>query len=227
MDPATTLFYDVDTQCDFLLPGGKLYVPGGARILPQLRELTQIARQQGIAISGSVCRHFPTDAEMQRNGGLYPEHCMDGTEGQKKVEETAPRQPVWIENRDYSEEEFAAGLRQAREVYIEKQDVDIFVGNRSATRAFDAILQGKEDIVVYGVVTEICVDLALAALKDRPVRLHVPVDAIAALSEERGKEMLEKWRGWGVHLTTVAEVREELERKAENVKGNYKLLGTV
>ena len=85
MNPATTLFYDIDTQRDFLLPGGKLYVPGGERIVPRLRELTQIARQQGIALAGSVCRHFPTDAELQPNGGLYPEHCLDGTEGQKNV----------------------------------------------------------------------------------------------------------------------------------------------
>ena len=214
MNPATALFYDVDTQRDFLLPRGKLYVPGGERILPQLRELTQLARQQGIAIAGSVCRHFPIDAELQRNRGLYPDHCMNGSGGQKKVAETAPQRPVWIENRDYAEEEFKALLRQDGEVYIEKQDVNIFVGNRNAARVFDAILEGKDDVVVYGVVTEICVDLALAALKDRPVRLHVPVDGIAALSEERGKEMQEKWRGWGVHLTTVAEVREALKRKA-------------
>jgi nicotinamidase/pyrazinamidase len=214
MNPATTLFYDVDTQRDFLLPGGKLYVPGGERILPQLRELTQAARQKGVAIAGSVCRHFLTDAELQRNGGLYPDHCLTGTDGQKKVEETAPQRPVWIENRDYSEEDCKTLLRQGGEVYIEKQDVDVLVGNRNAARVFAAILQGKDDVVVYGVVTEICVDLALAALKDRPVRLHVPVDAIVALSEERGKEMLEKWRGWGVRLTTVAEVGEELKRTA-------------
>jgi len=95
-------------------------------------------------------------------------------------------------------------------VYIEKQDIDLFAGNRNAAYILDMLLQRKEDVVVYGVVTEVCVDLALAALKDRPVRLHVPVDAIAALSEERGKETLEKWRGWGVHLTTVAEVKAEL-----------------
>src|SRR5262245_17447639 len=212
MNPRTTLFYDVDTQRDFLLPGGKLYVPGGERILPQLRELTQIARQPGIAIAGSVCRHFPTDAELQRNGGLYPDHCMNGSEGQKKVAETVPQRPIWIENRDYSADELKALLRQGGEVYIEKQDVDVFVGNRNAARAFDAVLEGKDDVVVYGVVTEICVDLALTALLDRPVHLHVPVDGIAALSEERGKEMQDKWLQWGVHLTTVAAVREELKR---------------
>src|SRR5262245_42488517 len=156
MNPTTTLFYDVDTQRDFLLPEGKLYVPGGERILPQLRELTQIARQNGIAIAGSVCRHFPTDAELQCNGGLYPDHCMSGSEGQKKVEETAPQQPVWIENQNYSDEEYKALLRQSGEVYIEKQDVDVFIGNRNAARFFAAILEGKNDVVVYGVVTEIC-----------------------------------------------------------------------
>ncbi len=210
MNPATTLFYDIDTQRDFILPGGKLYVPGGERILPQLEELTRIARQKGIAIAGSVDRHFPTDAELQPNGGAYPEHCMDGTVGQEKVESTTPRRPTRIENRDYPEAELQALLRRDGEVYIEKQDIDLFAGNRNAAYVLDTLVRGKEDVVVYGVVTEICVDLALAALKDRPVRLHVPVDAIAALSEERGKETLEKWRRWGVHLTTVAEVKAEL-----------------
>jgi len=135
---------------------------------------------------------------------------MNGTEGQKKVEATAPQRPIWIENRDYTEAELQVLLRQNSEVYIEKQDVDVFVGNRNAAFVFDALLQGKEDVVVYGVVTEICVDLALAALKDRPLRLHVPVDAIAALSEEKGKETMEKWRRWGVHLTSVSEVKAEL-----------------
>jgi nicotinamidase-related amidase len=61
------------------------------------------------------------------------------------------------------------------------------------------------------VVTEVCVDHAITGLKDRPVRLHVPVDAIAALNEEQGQEALTKWRRWGVHLTTVAEVMSALE----------------
>ncbi len=210
MDPAKTLFYDIDTQRDFILPGGKLYVPGAESILPRLEELSNFAYQKGIAIAGSVDRHFPTDSELQPNGGAYPEHCMDGTEGQKKVAATAPQHPIWIENRDYAEAELQALLRSDGEIYIEKQDIDVFVGNRNAAYVLDTLVQGKEDVVVYGVVTEICVDLALAALKDRPVRLHVPVDAIAALSEEKGKETVEKWRRWGIHLTTVAEVKAKL-----------------
>ncbi len=57
MNPATTLFYDIDTQRDFILPGGKLYVPGGERILPQLEELTRVLPEQAVRLSSEVHRH--------------------------------------------------------------------------------------------------------------------------------------------------------------------------
>jgi nicotinamidase/pyrazinamidase len=212
MNPKTTLFYDVDTQQDFLLPDGKLYVAGAERILPQLERLTSFARQMGISLAGSVDCHIPTDAEFAANGGEYPEHCMKGTTGQKKVEATAPRQPLWVENRVYTNTEFDALLRHEGEVYIEKQRFDVFTGNQNTERVFEVLLRGKNDVVVYGVVTEVCVDQAITGLKDRSVRLHVPVDAIAALNAEKGKATLAKWRNWGVRLTTVAEVVKELSR---------------
>ncbi len=214
MNPRTTLFYDVDTQRDFMLPGGKLYVPGAERILPQLKQLTAFARQRGISIAGSVDRHFSSDPELQANGGEYPEHCMDGTEGQKKVEATAPLHSCWIEDRMYAETALQDLLRRKGEVYIEKQRFDVFTGNRNATQVFDALLRGKDDVVVYGIVTEVCVDHAITGLRQlqgRPVQLHVPVDAIAALNEERGQATLEKWRRWGVRLTTTAQLLAELE----------------
>ena len=31
---AGTIFWDVDTQVDFMLPTGKLYVPGAEQIVP-------------------------------------------------------------------------------------------------------------------------------------------------------------------------------------------------
>jgi nicotinamidase/pyrazinamidase len=214
MNPKTTLFYDVDTQQDFLLPGGKLYVTGAERILPQLERLTVFVRQMGIALAGSVDCHVPTDAELLANGGEYPEHCMKGTEGQRKVTATIPLRPVWIENRVYGNTELAALLHKEGEVYIEKQRFDVFTGNQNAERVFEILLQGKTDVVVYGVVTEVCVDQAITGLKDRARQIHVPVDAIAALDKKHGEATLSKWRGWGVRLTTVAQVMGELQREA-------------
>jgi nicotinamidase/pyrazinamidase len=207
--PKTTLFYDVDTQRDFMLPEGKLYVPGAERLFPQLERLTACARRSRISMAGSVDRHSPLDSELLANGGEYPEHCLDGTEGQKKVAATMPLHPLWIEDRTYTESALQVLLNQKGEVYLEKRLFDVFAGNRNATTVFNTLLRGKTDVVVYGVVTEVCVDQAIAGLKDRSVQLHVPVDAIAALNEERGQAALEKWRLWGVRLTAVEQIVTE------------------
>ena len=45
------VFWEVDTQADFMLPGGKLYVPGAEKLLPNIRRLTDAARQ-GQGLSG-------------------------------------------------------------------------------------------------------------------------------------------------------------------------------
>ena len=39
------IFWEVDVQADFMLPGGNLYVPGAEKLLPNIRRLTDAARQ--------------------------------------------------------------------------------------------------------------------------------------------------------------------------------------
>ena len=211
MQRATTVFYDGDTQRDFLEPQGALYVPAAAPIIPSLARLTRLARAgtPRIRVIGTVCRHFPGDAELTPNGGLYPPHCMDGTPGQRKVDATAPVAPRWIENRPYGPgalEELVRG----EEVFIEKQDVDPLVGNRNTAAVLPRLLEGVEDVVIYGVVTEICIDRAVRALLGRGPRLHVVRDAIAPLDEAHGRECQERWRAAGVELTTTDAVERVL-----------------
>ena len=56
------IFWDVDTQVDFMLPGGKLYVPGAEKLLPNLKLLTDAARRNEVSLLGRVC----TRAERRR-----------------------------------------------------------------------------------------------------------------------------------------------------------------
>jgi len=44
------IFWDVDTQVDFMEPEGKLYVPGAETIIPNLQALTASAAEHGILV---------------------------------------------------------------------------------------------------------------------------------------------------------------------------------
>src|SRR5512137_1459018 len=88
-------FMDVDTQRDFMLPDGALYVPGAERIIPRLRRLFDFARKHGITIVSSADAHTPKDPEFEQ----FPPHCVQGTAGQRKIDETLLPRPVTIENR--------------------------------------------------------------------------------------------------------------------------------
>jgi nicotinamidase/pyrazinamidase len=88
------IFYDVDTQNDFMNNNGALYVPGTEEIKPNLSKLTKYAIANHVPVLGSVDRHFGTEEyrererELKRWGGPFPDHCMANTEGELKIPET-------------------------------------------------------------------------------------------------------------------------------------------
>jgi nicotinamidase/pyrazinamidase len=71
-----TVFFDIDTQIDFVYPAGSLYVPGAEQILPVIGELN---RRAPLVIS-TMDAHSEDDPEFQ----VYPHHCVVGTTGQRK-----------------------------------------------------------------------------------------------------------------------------------------------
>src|SRR6266403_896448 len=80
----TAIFWDVDTQVDFMLPGGKLYVPGAEKLIPNLKQLTDAAREGRVFIIGDACTHTLDDPEFER----FPPHCVRGTPGAEIIPET-------------------------------------------------------------------------------------------------------------------------------------------
>jgi len=75
-----TVFFDVDTQLDFVSPGGALYVPGGERVIPIVGALN---RRASVLVS-TVDAHTENDVEFK----VWKPHCVVGCLGQRKPVET-------------------------------------------------------------------------------------------------------------------------------------------
>ena len=140
-----TLYFDVDTQLDFLYPAGALYVPGAERIVPTIARLNRYAAAHGIPVVSTTDAHSEDDVEFAQ----WPPHCVAGTIGQHKAEATLLEGRVVVPNR-----ECELALEGARQIVVEKQHVDVFTARR-LSRIVEWLAADR--FVVYGVVTEICV----------------------------------------------------------------------
>jgi nicotinamidase/pyrazinamidase len=196
-----TILWDEDTQVDFMLPGGKLYAPGAERIVPQLRKLTQHARDSHILVVASVDAHQPADAEFSQ----WPPHCVMGTPGQQKIPETRMARTFVLPN---APAELPQDLSRFEQILVEKQAVDVFTNPN-----VEALLSrlGKPEVTLYGVVTEVCVHIAAMGLLDRGYRIRVVTDAIWPFQPEAGDRSLAEWKRRGAQFVTADEVLQRQE----------------
>ncbi len=197
------IFWNVDTQFDFMSPNGALYVQGAIDIIPNLKALTEYARGHEIRVIGSVDAHAEKDSEMQANGGPFPFHCMVDTPGQKHIPETEPKRPLFVQNREYSDLEIEKILAHEGEIFFEKQHYDVFT-NPNAGNMLERICERKA--VVYGVATDYCVKAAALGLRKRKFDVYLMRDAIKPVTCEDETSALKEMREVGVRLLPTAEV---------------------
>src|SRR5258708_19810771 len=88
------VFWEVDVQADFMLPGGKLYVPGAEKLLPNIHRLTDAARQGHVFLVSHGCYHTPDDPEFT----TFPPHCVKGTPGARLVPEALTQRVATVPN---------------------------------------------------------------------------------------------------------------------------------
>jgi nicotinamidase/pyrazinamidase len=205
---AGTIFWDVDTQVDFMVPEGKLYVPDSVSIVANLERLTRHARENGIPRVASVDDHTLQDPEISDAPDFretFPPHCLRGTEGQKKIAATAMRAPVVVANRPEDESGLRARLRGHRgEILIEKSRFDVFTNPNTVT-VVDAL--APETIVVYGVAQDVCDAHAIRGFLDRGgSRVVFVEDAARPIDAARGRELVLEWKRRGVVVARTDDV---------------------
>jgi len=211
------IFWDEDTQHDFMDPDGTLYVPGAETIIPNLERLTRCARTHDVPIVAIMCDHTEGDAEISARPDFhttFPPHCMRGTRGQDRIEATAPRHPLFVENRWYPSAELEKMVRTHRsEIVIKKQLLDPF--SNPATAPILELLD-PQLIVVYGVATDFCVNQAIIGLTDRKRRVWWVQDASRPIDAAGAQRCEAEWRRRGVRFVDTADVVDAVEsRKLE------------
>ncbi len=164
------VFVDIDTQRDFMDPGGALYVTRATEIVPNLAKLTTTAASHGIPILASACSHQPDDPELQ----VFSPHCMAGTPGQSRIPATSHPGSVVLPVGTHLHGERPPHLT------LEKNDLDMF-SRADSDEILDRYNQGRPLFVVYGVATDYCVKKAVDGLLLRQCRVAIVVDAIRAI----------------------------------------------
>lgn len=202
MRSENTILWCVDAQKDFILPGGKLYVPGAEKLLPNMRRLVDTAREGRVFLVSHGCFHAVDDPEFK----TFPPHCIKGTPGAEFVPEVLATHYVRVPND--TESSLPKDLLQKQQIILEKQTLDIFE-SRHANALFERLNRNAE-FVVFGVVTEYCVGLAARGLLKRGRRVAVVLDAIETLNREAGERTLSELKTSSANLVTTDEVLARL-----------------
>src|SRR5437588_11412199 len=216
-----TFLWEVDTQVDFMLPGGKLYAPGAEKIIPNLYRLVETARQGKILLVSSADAHQPDDPEFRD----WPPHCVKGTAGAELIPEArAARQLIVPNAKDFI---FPADLDTYQQILLEKNTLDVF--DNPNTDALLTRLKGSRQpdadvnstFLVFGVVTEYCVRCAADGLLRRGYGVSIVEDAIQSLDQKKGRKILGGLRSQGARLINTGQALELLDRDVIT-EGNLK-----
>ncbi|MBP1596799.1 MAG: isochorismatase hydrolase [Acidobacteria bacterium] len=187
-------FFDIDTQRDLMLRGGALYVPGAERLIPKLRRLFHFAKTHAITILSSAYAFSAEDM----GSGKKPSHCMRGTEGQRKLDDTLLLHPLVLESGPV-DRSFADLVRRHQQIILEKQDDDVF--SNVSTEKLLRVLPNRA--IVFGVPAESSVRHAALGLRRLGFKTAVIQDAILPLSPREGGAAEAAMRKAGVEFIAL------------------------
>ncbi|MHB8895755.1 MAG: cysteine hydrolase family protein [Candidatus Geothermincolia bacterium] len=142
---------------DFVLPEGKLYVPGIEEIVPNIAALIDEAHEAGAPVIFVDDAHAPDDAEFKQWG----EHAVTGSWGSKVVEALAPSEHDYVLEKTKYTVWYKTGLDN---LLVEKL--------------------GVNHVVITGTVTNICVMVSAIEALMRGFKVTVPRSAVKGLNEK-------------------------------------------
>lgn len=209
-----TIFWDVDTQHDFMDPRGKLYVPGAEHIIDTVSEVRRFALENGFSIIASTDFHSAGNPEISDTPDFkltFPPHCMAGEPGSDRVGFLGGL-PVDYVSTDPMD---AAALRKLIDrdqfhIVLRKESTDVF-SNPNTAELIKLI--EAEAIAVFGVALDICVYHTVHMLDKTRVgetMLYLLKDAVKGLDVRPDAEILDEIEQMGVEITDFSDFKRRL-----------------
>ena len=205
-----TLFWDVDTQYDFIMPDGGLYVEGADLLIPTISEIRAIALDSGCSIAASTDWHSPDNPEISENPDFhltFPAHCLAGSPGAQRVgylgdlpldtSDLEPRNPAELEK---------LAAREQFHIVIRKEAISVF-SNPNTASLVEFAAPGR--IIVFGFTLDFCVRDTLQGLAQFPdVQLVLVQDAAKAVDPDSEGRVLDELQRAGVDMVRFSDLRE-------------------
>jgi len=192
------VFLDVDTQVDFMLPAGALYVPRADTIIPNLKRLMAYATENHIPVLASADAHPRDDPSFAQ----WPPHCVVGTPGQERIPETRLPGEMVIHNQPG---DFKLPADWPDRLAIEIQKTAYSVAENPNFQELMAAL-GPCRFAVFGVATEFCVHDSVMSLRRLGAPVALVTDAIRGITSEGERKAIDEMVAAGVRLVTTDDV---------------------
>jgi nicotinamidase/pyrazinamidase len=216
MNKEKVIFWNVDTQVDFMEPDGKFPVPNGESIKPNLKKLTEFARENKIKVINTMAWYPKDSKELSETPDMaetFPLHCLIGTEGVRFIGETSP-EPGDTMVIDWESQKgiFFPDLHKYRNIIVRKNVLDVFEGNSFTEALVNNLgipIMDRPTFIVYGVPTNTNLKRVVEGLARRGYEVNVVTDAIKGFGIEGPTQ---KWGEDGVaKLITTEQVTKQLE----------------
>jgi nicotinamidase/pyrazinamidase len=210
-----TIFWDVDTQFDFMQPDGKLYIPGAEKIIDRISEVRKFALENGFSIVASTDWHSADNPEISDEPDFettFPPHCMAGEPGSERVGFLGELQIDYVGTEQMQTNALQRLIdRDQFHIVIRKETVDVF--SNPNTRKLTELLR-PQTIAVFGVSLDICVYHTvhmLAKSRRNGMRMCLLKDAVKGLGVKSEAEILDEIQQMGVEITEFGDFKRQLQ----------------
>ena len=173
---ARTALLVVDVQNDFADPSGSLYVAGGEQIVPIVNAEVERAREAGAQVVYTQDWHPEHTPHFQRDGGIWPVHCVEGTHGAEFHGDLV-----------VADSEVVRKGHDGRDGYSGFSVRDPLSGERGDTLLHEMLeTNGIERLVICGLATDYCVVETVLDARMLGYPVEVLTDAVRAVELQPG-----------------------------------------